>query len=55
MSSRRSSLHELSAYRERQRRMFPHRPVRWDHVFTGFVLIGVPTAMIIIGFIGWAG
>jgi hypothetical protein len=53
MSSRRASLHELSAYRERQRRPFP--PADWENVAIGFALVGLPVALLIVGFIGWAG
>jgi hypothetical protein len=52
MTSRRSSLHELSAYRERQRRYLP--PSDWRAVFIGFVLVGLPVALLIAGFCGWA-
>jgi len=54
MTSRRASLPELSAYRERRSDPFPWRSVNLAHVLFGFVLIGAPVAAIIIALIGWA-
>ena len=54
MTSRRASLHELSAYRERRHSSAPCRAVNWAHVLLGFLLVGAPVAAIIVALIGWA-
>jgi hypothetical protein len=54
MTTRRASLPELSAYRERRRNPFPWHTVNWQAVGVGAGLGSMIVLIVFLALLGWA-